>query len=99
MEGHMDKINGKLLQIIGPVVDIRFSGKQLPSLYSAIDIPLKKGKLVVEVAQHIGDDVVRCISMGSTDGLVRGMEAIDTGKAISVPVGKGSIRKNVQCFR
>ncbi|MBV1709065.1 MAG: F0F1 ATP synthase subunit beta, partial [Erysipelothrix sp.] len=84
----MDKINGKLLQIIGPVVDIRFSGKQLPSLYSAIDIPLKEGKLVVEVAQHIGDDVVRCISMGSTDGLVRGMEAIDTGKAISVPVGK-----------
>jgi F-type H+-transporting ATPase subunit beta len=88
MEGQMDKINGKLLQIIGPVVDIRFSGKQLPSLYSAIDIPLKEGKLVVEVAQHVGDDVVRCISMGSTDGLVRGMEAIDTGKAISVPVGK-----------
>jgi F-type H+-transporting ATPase subunit beta len=88
MEGHMDKINGKLLQIIGPVVDIRFSGKQLPSLYNAIDIPLKEGKLVVEVAQHVGDDVVRCISMGSTDGLVRGMEAIDTGKAISVPVGK-----------
>ena len=84
----MDKINGKLLQIIGPVVDIRFSGKQLPSLYNAIDIPLNEGKLVVEVAQHVGDDVVRCISMGSTDGLVRGMEAIDTGKAISVPVGK-----------
>ena len=55
----MDKINGKLLQIIGPVVDIRFSGKQLPSLYNAINIPLKEGKLVVEVAQHVGDDVVR----------------------------------------
>ncbi|MEF9961362.1 MAG: F0F1 ATP synthase subunit beta [Erysipelotrichaceae bacterium] len=83
----MSKHTGKIIQVIGPVVDILFD-EELPSLLNAIEIPLKDGKnLIVEVAQHIGDDRVRCISMGSTDGLVRGMEAIDTGAAISVPVG------------
>ncbi len=79
---------GKVVQIIGPVIDIRFDGDELPKLHNAIKID--KGNdtyLTVEVAQHIGDDVVRAISMGSTDGLVRGAKAIDTGAAISVPVG------------
>ena len=84
----MEAKTGKLIQIIGPVVDIRFSNVELPALYNAIDIYFDNKKLVVEVAQHIGDDVVRCIAMGSTDGLVRGLDAIDTGAPISVPVGK-----------
>lgn len=79
---------GKVVQVIGPVVDVLFEN-ELPSLLNAIDIPLADGKkLVVEVAQHVGDDHIRCIAMGSTDGLVRGMEAIDTGAPIQVPVGK-----------
>lgn len=86
----MAKNIGKIVQVIGPVVDILFEGKELPSLLSAIEIDNKNNheKLVVEVAQHIGDDRVRTIAMGSTDGLVRGMEAIDTGAPISVPVGE-----------
>lgn len=87
----MKQHKGKIVQVIGPVVDILFTSEQnLPSLLNAIEIPLGKGKesLVVEVAQHIGDDKVRCIAMGSTDGLVRGMDAEDTGSPISVPVGK-----------
>lgn len=84
----MERI-GKVIQIIGPVVDIRFTDKELPNLYNAIKIEKEDGTyLTVEVAQHIGDDVVRTISMGSTDGLVRNMKAIDTGSAISVPVGE-----------
>ena len=79
--------NGKVVQVIGPVVDIRFEKGHLPKLYNAIEIKQGDKRLVVEVAQHLGDDIVRCISMGSTDGLVRGMEAIDTGNAIMVPVG------------
>ncbi len=79
---------GKVVQIIGPVIDIRFDGEELPSLHNAIKVDRGDGTyLTVEVAQHIGDDVVRAISMGSTDGLVRGAKAIDTGSAISVPVG------------
>lgn len=79
---------GKVIQIIGPVVDIRFSEQELPALYNAIEIFNHDKKLVVEVAQHVGDDVVRCISMGSTDGLIRGLDAINTHAPISVPVGK-----------
>ena len=79
---------GKVVQIIGPVIDIRFDGDELPKLHNAIKIDRGDNTyLTVEVAQHIGDDVVRAISMGSTDGLVRGAKAIDTGSAISVPVG------------
>ena len=82
---------GKIVQVQGPIVDIRFSN-HMPELLTAINIPLASGdKLVVEVAQHIGDDIVRCVSMGSTDGLVRGMEAVDTGASISVPVGKDTL--------
>ena len=80
---------GKIVQVIGPVVDVAFENGDLPQLLTAIEIPLKDSEsLIVEVAQHIGDERVRCIAMGGTDGLVRGMEAIDTGSAIRVPVGK-----------
>lgn len=79
---------GKVVQIIGPVIDVRFSGDNLPNLHNAIKIEKGDGTyLTVEVAQHVGDDVVRTISMGATDGFVRGAKAIDTGSPISVPVG------------
>lgn len=83
---------GKITQIIGPVLDIKFNTENLPKLYNAINVDAGEGKTIVaEVAQHVGDDVVRCISMASTDGLVRGMNAIDTGEAIKVPVGKATL--------
>ena len=73
---------------MGPVLDIRFADNSLPQLLSAIEIPHGEGKIVAEVAQHIGDNVVRCIAMSSTDGLQPGAEATDTGAAIRVPVGE-----------
>ena len=77
---------GKLTQIVSAVIDIKFPEGKLPEINEAINVPLKDGgKLVVEVAQHLGDDTVRCIAMGPTDGLVRGMEAHATGAPISVP--------------
>ena len=82
---------GTIVSIIGAVLDIRFSPEHLPNLLNAIEIDNNGQKLVVEVAQHIGDDVVRCIAMGSTDGLVRGMDAVDTGASIKVPVGKETL--------
>ena len=84
---------GKVVQIVGAVVDVRFEKDSLPDLLNAIEIDNKGEKLVVEVAQHIGDDIVRCIAMGSTHGLVRGIDAVDTGKAISVPVGKETLSR------
>ena len=82
-----DNNKGTIVQVIGAVLDIRFSPEHLPNLLNAIEIDNNGQKLVVEVAQHIGDDTVRCIAMGSPDGLVRGMEAVDTGASIKVPVG------------
>ena len=83
---------GKITQIIGAVLDIKFPEGTLPEINSAIDIQTKDGgRLVVEVAQHLGDDTVRCIAMGPTDGLVRGMKAESTGSAISVPVGEETL--------
>ena len=82
-----DNNRGTIVQVIGAVLDIRFKPEHLPNLLNAIEIDNNGQKLVVEVAQHIGDDTVRCIAMGSTDGLVRGMEAVDTGASIKVPVG------------
>ncbi len=79
---------GTVAQIVGPVLDIRFADGDLPQLLSAIEIPHNGGTIVAEVAQHIGDNVVRCIAMSSTDGLQRGAEATDTGAPISVPVGE-----------
>ena len=79
---------GKVVQVIGPVVDIKFDEASLPNIYNEIKIDMGDRELVVEVEQHVGDDIVRAIAMESTDGLKRGMKALDTGKPISVPVGK-----------
>ena len=79
---------GKIVQVIGPVIDIRFNPENLPSIKNAIKVKMNENtEMTAEVAQHIGDDIVRCIAMSSTDGLVRGMECIDTGASIEVPVG------------
>ena len=85
---------GKVVQVIGPVVDVRFDAGYLPSIYNAINIyhdhkAHDRQKIVVEVMQHLGDDTVRCVAMSSTDGMTRNMEAEDTGAPISVPVGEG----------
>ena len=88
-----EKNIGKVVQIVGAVVDVKFDKEKLPDLLNAIEIDNRGTKIVAEVAQHIGDDVVRCIAMSSTDGLVRGTEAVDTGKAISVPVGKETLSR------
>ena len=83
---------GKITQIIGAVLDIKFTEGKLPAIYEAIHITGTNGELlVVEVAQHLGDETVRCIAMGPTDGLVRGMEAVATGAPISVPVGEDTL--------
>ena len=83
---------GKITQIIGAVLDIKFSQGKLPEINEAIQVPLADGgKLTVEVSQHLGDDTVRCIAMGTTDGLVRGMDAVATGAPISVPVGENTL--------
>lgn len=84
----MDNKIGRVVQIIGPVIDIRFDTYGLPSLYNAIEIWTHDRKVIAEVEQHLGDDIVRCIAMESTEGLKRGMKAYDSGKPISVPVGK-----------
>ena len=87
-----DKNVGKITQIISAVLDIKFQESNLPEINDAIDVPLADGrKLVVEVAQHLGDDTVRCIALGPTDGLVRGMDAIATGAPITVPVGENTL--------
>ena len=78
---------GKIVQVIGPVVDIRFHPDHFPSIRNASHIKMGDKEMTCEAAQHIGDDIVRCIAMSSTDGLVRGMECIDTGNPIEVPVG------------
>ncbi len=88
-----DKNVGKIIQIIGAVLDIKFSKNNMPALYNAIEIEHKGKILVAEVAQHLGDDVVRCIAMSSSDGLVRGMTATDTGNPISVPVGSKTLSR------
>lgn len=82
-----NKNNGTVSQVMGPVVDVRFPEGFLPAIYNALTMKIGERTLTVEVAQHIGDNVARCIAMASTDGLQRGVEVIDTGKAISVPVG------------
>ncbi len=83
----MAKNMGTVTQVIGPVLDIRFADNQLPALLNAIEVPIGERTIVAEVAQHIGDNVVRCICMSSTDGLQRGAQAVDTGAPIAVPVG------------
>ena len=83
-----EKHIGRVVQVMGPVLDLRFAHDQVPALQNAIEIEHKGKKLIAEVAQQIGDDTVRCIAMNSTDGLVRGAEAVDTGGPITVPVGE-----------
>ena len=83
-----EKHTGKIIQVTGPVLDIRFGEGELPQLLNAIEIKVGDRKLIAEVAQQIGDDVVRCVAMSSTDGLVRGTEAVDLGGPITVPVGE-----------
>ena len=87
----MAKHVGTVIQVMGPVLDIRFADDQLPQLLSAIEVPNGDTTIVAEVAQHIGDNVVRCIAMSSTDGLQRGVQATDTGAPISVPVGEACL--------
>ena len=82
-----EKHIGKVVQVMGPVLDIRFKDGELPALLNAIEVENNGKKLIVEVAQHVGDNVVRCIAMAATDGLVRGADAVDTGEPIKVPVG------------
>ena len=84
----MPNNKGTVIQVVGPVLDLRFPDGQLPQLLSAIEVPQGDHTIVAEVAQHIGDNVVRCIAMSSTDGLCRGVDAIDTGAPIRVPVGE-----------
>jgi F-type H+-transporting ATPase subunit beta len=79
---------GKVVQVIGPVIDIKFDSDSLPNLYNAININMGDHELVAEVEQHVGDDIVRTIAMSATEGLKRGMDAVDTGKPITVPVGE-----------
>src|SRR4051812_8276701 len=79
---------GKVVQVIGPVLDIEFEPEQLPELYNAVTVTVDGGQLVAEVEQHIGRNQVRAVAMSSTDGVVRGMEVLDTGNPIMVPVGK-----------
>ena len=85
------KVLGTIKQVVGPIVDVQFKDQHLPELLTALKIPLNGNELTVEVMQHIGDDAVRCVSMGPTEGLVRGMEVISTEAPISVPVGKETL--------
>ena len=82
---------GKVIQVMGPVVDVRFNEGELPEIYNALKIDMTDRVLTVEVAQHIGDNTARCIAMASTDGLRRGVDVVDTGAPISVPVGKETL--------
>ncbi len=82
---------GKVVQVIGPVIDVEFEPEQLPELYNAVTVKLESGQLVAEVEQHIGRNQVRAVAMSSTDGIVRGMDVVDTGQAITVPVGKPAL--------
>ena len=82
---------GKVAQVIGTVVDIEFPPDELPALYNAIEVTTSGQKLVLEAQEHVGNNWVRCLALSSTDGLERGVEAVDTGAALSVPVGKETL--------
>ena len=87
----MEKSTGSVIQVMGPVLDIRFPDAALPALLNAIEVRCGENTIVCEVAQHLGDNVVRCIAMSSTDGLQRGAQAVDTGSSITVPVGEACL--------
>ena len=82
---------GKVTQVIGTVVDVEFPPGELPMLFNAVEINTGGGKIVLEVQEHMGNNWVRCLALSSTDGLGRGAEAVDTGAALSVPVGKNTL--------
>jgi len=82
---------GKVVQVIGTVVDVEFPPDQLPALYNAIEIPTEKGKIVLEAEEHLPNDWIRCVSLSPTEGLQRGAEAIDTGTSLKVPVGRATL--------
>ena len=82
---------GYVSQVMGPVVDVKFENGSLPDIYNALTVENGNKTLTIEVAQHIGDNVVRCIAMSSTDGLKRNLPVLDTGKSISVPVGRETL--------
>jgi F-type H+-transporting ATPase subunit beta len=86
-----ERTKGRVVQVMGPVVDVEFPGGDLPDIYHAIAIPRNGGQLIAEVQQHLGNDWVRCVAMDATDGLRRGIEVINTGKPISVPVGTSTL--------
>ena len=91
-ENNKKDSRGKITQIIGAVLDIKYTSGNLPEIHEAINVTTRDGgKLVLEVSQHLGDDTVRCIAMGPTDGLVRGMDAVATGAPITVPVGEQTL--------
>ncbi len=92
-EGFMAENTGRIVQVIGPVIDIRFENGELPKIYNAIEIDNKGTRIVAEVMQHLGNQTVRCVSMSSTEGLVRDMAALDTGDPIKVPVGKETLSR------
>ena len=82
---------GKVVQVIGTVVDVEFPADELPEIYSAVELQNDGEKLVLEVEQHVGNSWARCLALGATEGLARGVEAVDTGSPVSVPVGAGSL--------
>jgi len=92
---------GKIIQVIGPVVDVEFSSENIPPIYNALKITLKpedseqKREVVLEVAQHLGENRARCIALHSTDGLVRGIDVVDTGGPISAPVGRETLGRMI----
>ena len=99
-ESYLDenKIIGTVKKVVGPIVDVQFKNRTLPELLTALIIPLKENKsLTIEVMQHIGDDVVRCVSMGPTEGLTRDMEVLSTETPISVPVGRETLGRMLLC--
>ncbi len=89
------KNEGIISQIVGVVVDIDFNEGHLPAIYNALEVELNGKQLILEVAQHLSESSVRTISLGSTDGLARGTKVIDTGAAISVPIGEKTLRTHV----
>ena len=81
--------NGKITQVIGTVVDVEFPPDQLPAIYNAVAITTEAGRLILEVEEHIPNNMARCLALGPTDGRERGLEVVDTGAPITVPVGQG----------
>lgn len=93
------EVKGKIVQVVGPIVDVSFTNEHLPELLTALEVNVSKdNKLTLEVAQHIGDDIVRAVSMGPTEGLVRGMEVVSLEKPIEVPVGKETLGRMFNCL-